>query len=65
MTEYMNIYYWMTRDQISNILKTILFINLNFQPNDIRHIKQSQAMYALEWCKRYESPINHNCIYLK
>lgn len=57
--------YWMTRDQISNILKTILFINLNFQPNDIRHIKQSQAMYALEWCKRYESPINHNCIYLK
>ena len=57
--------YWMTRDQIINICKTILFINLNFQPVDIKHIKQSQAMYALAWCKRYESPVNHGCIYLK
>jgi cap1 methyltransferase len=57
--------YKMTRDQISSILKTILFINFSFQPNDIRHIKQTQSVYALEWCKKYDSPINHGCIYLK
>lgn len=57
--------YMMIREQISNILKTILFIHLNFQPSDIRHIKQTQVVYALEWCKKYDSPINHGCIYLK
>ena len=57
--------YSMIREQITNIVKTVLFIYLNFQPRDIQKIKQTQAVYALKWCQKYGCNVNHGCIYLK
>ena len=44
--------------QIANILKTIVFIERELEHKDILYLKRCQALYTLEWCKKYENPIN-------
>ena len=44
--------------QISNILKTIVFIERKLNSNDLEYRKHIQTLYSLQWCKKYNNPIN-------
>ncbi len=50
--------------QISNILKTIVFIEMELENKDLSYLKKCQSLYALEWCRKYNNPINHASISL-
>lgn len=56
---------YLAKYQMINILKTIVFINYDIQPKDIIYLKKIQTVFALEWCKKYNNPINYNCMYLR
>ena len=53
------------RQQLRNILKTIVFIEKNLHVKDLNYLKQCQTLYALDWCRKYDNPINHACVYLR
>ena len=52
------------RLQIFNILKTIIFIEKPLNYDDSIYLKKCKLIYALEWCKKYNNPINNNNMYL-
>ena len=50
--------------QITNILKTIVFIEMELDNKDLSYLKKCQSIYALEWCRKYNNPVNHSGISL-
>jgi cap1 methyltransferase len=50
--------------QITNILKTIVFIEMELDNKDLSYLKKCQSIYALEWCRKYNNPINHSGIHI-
>ena len=48
--------------QLKNILKTIIFIEIDLEYKDIQYLKKTNIVYALEWCKKYKTAINSNSI---
>jgi len=51
--------------QIKNILKTLTYIRLKLNNNNINEIKQKQALISSFWCKKYKIPINFKCKFFK
>ena len=49
---------------ITNILKTIVFIEMELDNKDLSYLKKCQSIYALEWCRKYNNPVNHGGISL-
>ncbi len=48
--------------QIANILKTVVFIQIEMETKDLAYLKRCQTLYAMEWCKKYQNSINYNSI---
>lgn len=53
--------YHIVSNQIQTILKTLVFIKLNLNNEDINKIKHKQAIQASLWCKKYDITVNINC----
>ena len=51
--------------QIKIILKTLVYINSNWNNKMINNIKQDQAILASYWCKKFDIPINIRSKFLK
>ena len=65
MYEYNN---YIIKNQLLNILKTFTFIHpdkISVSNKNISLLKQKQTLYAIEWCKKYNQPININSKYIK
>jgi 23S rRNA U2552 (ribose-2'-O)-methylase RlmE/FtsJ len=54
------------KNQLLNILKTFMYIDYHkMSGKDISIRKQKQTLYAIEWCKKYNQPININSKFIK
>ena len=60
---YLSIYnHYLIKNQIKNILKTLIFIDSDFDCEEIKKIKNIQILYAKLWCQKYGIKINNNFI---
>ena len=57
---------YIIKNQLLNILKTFMYIDQEkLTSKEINSRKQNQTLYAIEWCKKYNQPININSRYIK
>lgn len=57
-----NINKYYAKQQITNILQTLIFIERPLQNNDLNYIKKKQLLYCVEWCRKYNNPLNYKNI---
>lgn len=47
------------KSQIKNILKTLIFIKLKIECEELLKVRKLQILYSISWCKKYNIPINY------
>ena len=56
---------YLLENQIKNILKTLIFIKLNIECEELSMLRKTQIKYAILWCDKYNINLNYKSKYVK
>ena len=55
---------YLLENQIKNILKTLIFIKVNIDCDELSVIRKNQVKHAISWCSKYGINLNYKSKYI-
>ena len=55
---------YLLKKQIKSILRTLVYIKLNIECEELSLIRKSQIRYAIQWCSKYGINLNYRSKYV-